>query len=768
MDDLQASDEEVKQSPGFSPIWLLPLAALVTVVWMGWKTLQEEGVLVHVRFDSGQGIKVGKTEVRHNGLAVGKVRAMTMTEDLEGINVEIEMDRRMEPYLTESSRFWLVRPQVTVAGISGLDTLVSGNFIAFRPSEKGSKRKTFIALKSPPSLGEGEAGLTLFLRAEELSSIQLGSPVYYRRLKVGEVSGYNLSDDDRSVDVEVFIKPEFSHLVRRNSRFWNAGGVDVSGSLTNLKVRTQSLVSMVQGGVSFYTPDWEEPEPLAGDGNRFQLHRDYDEAEVGIPVSIEFPLDVALGREKTRVLFHGMEVGLIKEIDFKSDYAGILARAVIRPDFNAILVKGARFWIVEPQIGLKGVSGLETLLGGRYVAMDVSQVDMSRSETARSFKGYTHKPPASPSAPGLHLELRAESLAGITHGSPVLYRKMSVGSVQSHELSGKGVTVKLLIEPRFSHLVNSSSRFWNVSGLTLEGGLQGFKIRADTLNSLLSGGIAFDSPDPAAAGSKNEEVFTLYDDAVSAREKNIKIQLHFATAEGLQRGTLLKYRGLEVGRITQLLLEEGEVGIVAAVHLKEDAAWMARKGSRFWLVRPKLGLTNTANLETLVTGQYINVAPGTESKAETKTRFIVEADIPDDQPLASGLRVELLSKRLGSIRRGNPVYYREVTVGKVTGFRLDSPADRVIIIAHIDERYAPLVTEHSQFWNASGIDVDVGLFSGARIRTESLEALLSGGISFATPSKAPPIASGMRFELADKARKEWLEWTPGIQLEAGN
>ena len=765
MDDLQASEAEIKQSSGLTPIWLLPLAALLIVVWMGWKTLSEEGILVQVHFDSGQGIKVGKTEVRHNGLAVGKVRGMSMTDDLEGIEVEIEMDRHMAPYLTESSRFWLVRPQVTVAGISGLDTLVSGNFIAFRPSDKGAKRKTFTALKSPPSLGEGEAGLTLFLRAEELSSIQLGSPVYYRRLKVGEVSGYNLSEDNRSVDVEVFIKPEFTHLVRRNSRFWNAGGVDVSGSLTNLKVRTQSLVSMVQGGVSFYTPDWEDPEPPAGDGNRFSLHRDYDEAEAGIPVSIEFPLDVALGREKTRVLFHGMEVGLIKEIDFNSDYSGILARAVIRPDFGAILVEGARFWVVEPQIGLKGVSGLETLLGGRYVSMDVSQADMSRSETARFFTGYIHKPPASPSAPGLHLVLQAESLAGITHGSPVLYRKMPVGSVQSHQLSDTGVTVKVLIEPRFSHLVNSSSRFWNVSGLTLEGGLQGFKIRADTLNSLLSGGIAFDTPDPEAAVSKNKAVFSLYDDAVSAREKGIKIQLHFPTADGLQQGTRLKYKGLEIGRVSHLVLEGEGAGIVASVHLKENASWMARKGSRFWLVRPKLGLTNTANLETLVTGQYITVAPGTSATAEPQTRFIVEADIPDDQPQASGLRVELLSKRLGSIRRGNPVYYREVTVGKVTGFRLDNPADRVIIIVHIDERYASLVTEHSQFWNASGIDVDVGLFSGARIRTDSLEALLSGGISFATPSKAPPVASGMRFELADKVRKEWLEWTPGIELE---
>lgn len=762
----EAAEAITRQKRRIAPIWLLPVLALLMVVYLVWKTMSEAGLVVHVRFDSAKGIKQGKTEVRYNGLVVGKVKEMTMTADIKAVDVELEMDRRMSQYLREGSQFWLVQPQLTVAGVSGLDTLVSGNYIAFRPTEEGSRQRKFVALKSQPSPGEEEGGLSISLRAKELSSIQVGSPVYYRRLKIGEVTHYSLSSNDQYVDVETYIKPAFAHLIRTNTRFWNAGGVDISGSLTNLKVRTQSLISMVQGGVSLYTPEWEEEGPEAKEGDQFLLYKDYDEAEAGIDITIEFPRDVALGQDKTRILFHGMEVGMIKETEFNKNYSSIVAKVSIRPSARSMLVKGARFWLVEPRIGLKGVTGLETLLGGRYIAMDVSSADLARAEPKTVFKGLAHKPPASPTAPGLHLELTANSLEGITHGSPVLFRKLTVGSVQSYSLTDDGVSIRILIEPAFSHLVNSSSQFWNVSGVTLEGGLQGFKIRSGTLNSLLSGGIAFDTSDRMAEPVSNRSVFPLYEDIRKARETGKVIYIYFESAEGLQEGTLVKYKGLETGRITDLFMDIHKQGIRARVLLKESAGWLAKSGSRFWLVRPRLGLTNTANLETLVTGQYIDVLPSTDLQSPDKQDFTAENNPPDDQPLSTGLRIELVSTRLGSIRRGNPVYYREIPVGRVTGYKLANPADKVIIFINIEDRYTPLVTAQSQFWNASGVDINFGLFSGARIRTESLEALLSGGIAFATPEKAGPVKPGTRFMLEDKPRSEWLHWAPDILLNS--
>lgn len=250
-------------------------------------------------------------------------------------------------------------------------------------------------------------------------------------------------------------------------------GVDISGSLTHLKVRTQSLTSMIQGGVALYTPDWEEQEPEAANGTRFPLYNDYDAAEAGISIAIEFPLDVALGQEKSKILFHGMEVGVIKDASFNEDYSAIIAEAVIRPEARHILVKGARFWMVAPQINLKGITGLETLLAGRYIAMDVSQVDMKKRSRKRNSSVW-------PASLRHRLPLRACTLnsgltlfEGLSQGSPVLYRKMPVGQVESYTLGKDGVVVKILIMPKYQHLVNKSTLFWNISGVTLEGGLQG-------------------------------------------------------------------------------------------------------------------------------------------------------------------------------------------------------------------------------------------------------------------------------------------------------
>ena len=754
----------IKKRGNLSLVWLLPVVALLIVVWLVWKSISEAGIVIDVEFQNGRGIKQGKTDVMLNGIAVGKVTDMAMSDDLKSVDVTLEMDRRMSSSLTDKSRFWLVQPQVSVAGISGLDTLVSGNYIAFQPDDSGIKRKKFVALPSPPPLGEQEDGLSLTLRAKELSSIQNGSPVYYRRLKIGEVSSYDLSVDDQYVDVEVFIQSRFAHLVRRNTRFWNAGGFELSGSLTNLKVRTQSIVSLVQGGVSLYTPEWEQEFPEAYQGDVFPLYRDYDEAEAGIAVEIDFPLDIALGQEKTRILFHGMEVGLIRDIELKDDYSGITANAVIRPDAVNLMVKGARFWLVKPSIGLQGISGLETLLGGRYINMDVSNKDIKAAVPKRHFKGLASQPAASSSAPGLHLKLRADSLAGVSHGSPVLFRKMQVGSVQSHELTDDGVLINILVDPAYQHLVNNSSRFWNVSGITLQGGLQGFSIKAGTLNSMLAGGIAFDTPDRTSGKVKNGTGFILYDSTEKAHQFGQKISLIFETAEGLQVGTKIKYKGLVVGHLTDLKLDKQEECIVADALLGKNSGWVAHEGSRFWLVRPKLGLANTANLETLVTGQYIEVLPGSRQEAAAKTRFTVEMAVPDDLPVNNGLRLQLVSSQLGSVRRGNPIYYREIPVGTVTGYRLADPASHVLIFINIEERYRSLVTSKSRFWNASGIDVEFGLFSGAKIRTESLEALLAGGIAFATPEPGEPVAAGHQFTMAKEPESQWLRWAPAISI----
>ena len=755
----------VQERRRLAPVWLLPFIALLIVCWLVWHSVSQAGVGISVRFENGRGIIAGKTEVVHNGIAIGKVHAVAPSEDFQAVDVKIEMNRRFEKLLTEQSAFWLVKPQVSFAGVSGLDTLVSGNYIAFDPGAGGHGQREFNALINPPPRTEEKAGLNLTLRADELSSVTDGSPVYYRKLKVGKVTGYELSETGDHVNINIFIKQQFAHLIHENTRFWNASGVDVSGSLTNLKVRTESLISIVQGGISFYTPGWEEETANVHDGEEFILFRDYDAAEAGIPITIEFPVDVALGNSFLPIRFLGFEVGRIKNVDVNDDLSKMVVEATVRPEVKKALVRGTRFWLVEPRLDFQGVSGLDTLLGGRYIAMEFNKKDVDRGEEISVFKGLSHRPPAPDSAPGLHLQLEADALAGITVGSPVLFRNVSVGSVQSYKLEDTGVMVKVLIQPQHQHLVNESSRFWNVSGVSIEGDLNGFKVNTGTLNSLISGGIAFDTPDLQAKSVSNKFFFPLHGSESASRESHFSIDIIFESAEGLRKGTKIKYRGMEVGRIEKLELDPAGKGVIARSSLDEDKTWLAHEGTRFWLVRPKLGLVNASHLETLVTGQYISIQTNNNPGREIRS-FQGNVQQPDDQPKLSGLALELVANRLGSIRRGNPVYYREIPVGVVTGYKLDNPASQVVIFINIEERYKTLVSDNTKFWNASGIEIDAGLFKGINVKTESLESVLSGGIAFATPDVPDePVNRSKRYWLSQKPEASWLQWSPELPIQ---
>jgi paraquat-inducible protein B len=179
-----------------------------------------------------------------------------------------------------------------------------------------------------------------------------------------------------------------------------------------------------------------------------------------------------------------------------------------------------------------------------------------------------------------------------------------------------------------------------------------------------------------------------------------------------------------------------------------------------------LGLIKTENLETLVTGKYIEVQPAAKNLGPQKN-FVALANAPEVTKQEAGLSLVLSAARRGSLKPGVPVTYREITVGKVTGYELGQTADRVLVHILIEPKYAPLVRSGSRFWNTSGVGFDIGLFNGLTVRTESLETAIQGGIAFATPDgerMGNPARAEQTFPLFDKFEDEWLTWAPKISL----
>lgn len=766
MSDLPAPKKH--QTSNWSAIWILPLLALVIGAWLAWRAYDEAGPVIQVRFESGDGIQAKKTEVLYKGISVGKVVDLSVSEDIKGVVASIELSKDTQKYLNEDTHFWLVKPRVSLAGVTGLETLVSGVYIAVDPAkgDKGDQGvRAYTALKEPPSMSEKVPGLHITLKADRLGSLEQGSPVFYKQILVGQVKSFQLGEDQRTIEIKVHIEPAYADLVRKKTRFWNASGISISGGLSGFKVRSESLLTLAAGGIAFATPDNYRDSPPTDPTKPFRLYEDYDAAQVGLRVKLKMKDLSDIQPGQTPVMYNGVQVGLVKTVDMNQDFSGATAELAMDPRVEALLLEGTEFWTVKPNISLAGITGLDALVKGNYIAVRFAKSGAPR----REFSARPKAPPMDTNVPGLHLVLTSDRRGSLEVGAPMLYRQIRVGSVQSYQLSADNqqVMIGVHIEPEHARLVNSSTRFWNASGVTLSGDFTGVKVKSESLQTLINGGISFDTLDPKAPSSGKDRRFALYDSEEAAMARGVEIQLSVEDAEGLREGTPIRFKGLVIGKVEGIDLKSDLSGVLLKARLGANGEQFARSGTRFWVVRPALGLLRTENLGTLVSGPYIE-ALASNRPGERQTRFQTLVEAPNLLGSSNGLRLTLSAPDKGSIKLGSPVTYRKIPVGKVIDLNLGQQADRVLISILIEPRYMPLVRTGSRFWNASGVGIEAGLFKGVSVRTESLEAMVAGGIAFATPDNGQmgeAARPGQTFALFDAVDEQWLQWAPKIPLK---
>jgi paraquat-inducible protein B len=410
---------------------------------------------------------------------------------------------------------------------------------------------------------------------------------------------------------------------------------------------------------------------------------------------------------------------------------------------------------------MNGITGLETIVTGNYIAMRPGD-----GPPASNFEGLDGPPPLDEKDPGLHLILTASEQPSIENGSPVYYRRHQVGSVQFLAIAENKqfFEIGIHIRPEYQALVTKGSRFWNASGVHISGSIADLDIRTESFTAMLKGGIAFDTPDHSENTSlaENMDRFALYDDYKAAKS-GINISILFKTGQGLNpKNTKVRFKGMDIGLVERLQIMPDLSGVTATVVMDPLINRALREGTKFWLVSPKVSLTEVTGLETLVAGTYIDVLP--DFKGKPTRNFVALRQAPTKIADPGHLDIILQGERRGSLKVGSPVYYRQVQVGEVTGYELASSGDAVNINATIFKKYFPLVYENSVFYNVSGMDF--GLFKG--LKTESMEALLTGGVAFATPegeAMGKPVKNGWIFQLHEKAHSSWLKWAPNIPLK---
>ncbi|MBB1274702.1 MCE family protein [Psychromonas sp. SR45-3] len=883
----------IAKSRSISPIWFLPCIAALLGIWILFQNITHKNEQVTIHFKRADSIIVDKTKVRYKGVIVGTVKKVELDE-VDGVNVIAEIESHAVFLLKKKSQFWLVSPKASLTSISGLDTLFSGSYINLLPGE-GESENEFNATNEQP-INIPENALLLTLRSKSAASINVGTPIFYKKIQVGEVARVRIDKSGQFINIQIFIESKYSHLVKQQSRFWNISGLNANLSRAGIDFKLDSLTALIAGGITFNSPAASSP-PEAD--KQYQLFDNIHDSEQGLSILLKLK-DTHNLPNRAGILFKGHGIGRIDKIRYDSNSQLFLAEATINPAFSEMMTENAQFWIEKTALSFSKIENLGNIITGDYISFTHSQhyqQEVPQSEfvlaqhkdshneyttvtlTADNADGLTEGAPvtykglsigkistlqlskdsqhikvllniqnqfaylitpqskfhlssgldfkasltglelsskpiqhiiqggitlynsqrvlkkqvfekqASASntfntpfylyssketaklgknafASPLNVSLLSKELPSVSVGSPVYYHKLQVGEVSALALHDSSLMqTSLKINPQFKHLISDNTVFWNISGIKVDASLSGININTDSLLAIAAGGIALELSSKATGNKVSTGQYRLFDSFQQATNPPKQLTLTYDDAYDLKTGNQVKLQGLVVGKVNQLKLSKHNKVIVTLDIEPQYFNKIAKQGSRFWIVRSNISLSGTKNLDTLISGVFINVSPG---KGNAMTTFKGETNEPLLAQHKTGLPITLLANNAGSTDVSSPVYHRQIQIGEVIDKRLNNNASGVEIVINIYPQYAHLIRTNSVFWPASGFNLDIGI-TGAALKSTSLSSLLKGGINMSTPDdqKLQPASNAFsRFKLQIEIEDEWLQWE--MKIPNGN
>lgn len=666
------TEAKIKTKRRISPFWLLPVIALMIASWLIWTSYSDRGTTITIDFQSANGIVPGRTPIRYQGVEVGTVQNISLSKDLSKIEVSASVKSDMKDALRKDTQFWLVTPKASLAGVSGLDALVGGNYIGMMPG-RGEPEDHFVALDTQPKYRINNGELMIHLHAADLGSLTSGSLVYFRKIPVGRVYDYALNDNNQGVTIDVLIERRFTNLVKKGTRFWNVSGVKADVGISGAKVELESLSALVNGAIAFDSPD---DSKVAQQNDEYGLYEDLAHSQRGVLVTLDLPDGTGLKAGSTPLMYQGLEVGQLTKLNLQPG-SKVTGEMTVDPSVVTLLRDKTLIQMKKPKISLDNPSLSALLTGNTFELVPGEGEPRSHFVVLPADKSLLEEPNVAA------ITLTASESFGIDAGQPLVLHGVKIGQVLERRLTAKGVTFQVAITPEYRDLVHGDSKFVVNSRLDVKVGLDGIKVLGASASEWVDGGIRII---PGAKGAIQSS-YPLYANMEKAQENSLSdvptttLSLTAETLPDVQEGSVVLYRKFAVGEVTSVRPRSNAFDI--DLHIKPEYRHLLTGNSVFWAeggAKVQLdgnGLTVQASpLARALKGAIsFDDLSGTSARARSGNKRILYAS--ETAARAVGGQITLHAFDAGKLSSGMPIRYLGINIGQIQSLNLITAKNEV-------------------------------------------------------------------------------------------
>lgn len=677
--------------------------------------LKEQGETITIRFAKGDGITAGKTVIRYQGLQIGQVKRVYFVDNLKEVEVQAEINPEAKSVLRQDTKFWLVHPSASLAGVSGLDAIVSGNYITLLPGE-GEFADEFIAEEDPPAVTVSDGDLLIRLVSDDLGSITVGASIYFRKMPVGSIADYRFTKDQKQIEIDVIINKKYANLVKKDSRFWNISGITTDVNLQGIKVNIDSLASVVQGAIAFDSPDDTE---AAEQGQVFNLYPDLKSAKRGIEVNVQIPLISNLKVNETTVFYQNIQIGTLSKLNYnnindrlsqpQNEVEGGMLEGtlLIDPTYIDLLRSGSIILLKEPKFTLntEQLTKVGELFRGTYFDIQAGEGEPQYQFIVQKEADYLLNQPNL-----LSISLNAPQAYGVDVGQGIYYNDVQIGEILKRKLNLENVYFDGIIYPPYQNLIGSNSKFVAISNIDMSVGLEGLRVNAGSPADWLKGGVRLLSGNTDGKPKRN---YPLYKDIESAEsgitnlDKKPTITLSAESLSGISEGSVVLYRDYQVGEVLKITPKQKQFDV--ELFIQPSYRHLLSDKSRFW-IEPAMTADLSMKGLSVTTSPLMRTLKGAISFDNGGSKGNKSLYANKDKATSGNTYVTLIAKDGSKLSEGMDIKYMGLTVGQIEKLELQNAKKQIKATAYIYGKYYPLIAKTGAKFNVISPEISTSGF----------------------------------------------------------